>query len=133
MRQNVESLMPLYADSTLAPALITLRFADAWPTIEQYRALRQELITDGLLTESTCALLDLRESITPPHYVARRIIDAIIADGPIPSVRACLVASAAQFGFASQLITVSPSSWRSGVFTSDQEARSWLEEFRVID
>jgi hypothetical protein len=119
--------MPVFADTTLAPAQITLRFADAWPTIEEHRALRQQLMADGSLTESTRALLDLREAITPPHYVARRIIEAIVADGPIPAIRAYLVASAGQFGFASQLVTVSPPSWRSRIFTSEQEAQSWLE------
>jgi hypothetical protein len=125
--QNRELFMPVFADTTLAPAQITLRFTDSWPAIEHHRALRQQLIADGLLVESTRALLDLREAITPPHYAARRIIEAIIADGPIPAIRAYLVASAAQFGFASQLVTVSPSSWRSGIFTSEQQARSWLE------
>lgn len=125
--QNGELFMPVFADTTLAPALISLRFKDAWPTIEQHRALRHQLIADGFLTESTRALLDLREAITPPHYAARRIIEAIVADRPIPAIRAYLVASEGQFGFASQLVTVSPSSWRSGIFTSEQEARRWLE------
>jgi hypothetical protein len=118
--------MSVQIDTTSAPHRLIYTVTDPWPTIAEFASLRQRLMVDGHLTESSRALIDVRGVTTPGYHEATSIVKAALKAGAFPLRRGYLVGSAVQFGFARQLQALAPASMEIEIFTSESEALVWL-------
>jgi hypothetical protein len=120
-------LMPIAIDTSEAPSFIRFTLSGAWPTHEQQRELRLQLIGAGQLTAQTRAMIDLRDVVELPAYAeANSILAAAAKDGALPRLRAYLVGSAVQYGLARQFKSAAGPAAQIGIFTNEHEALEWL-------
>ena len=120
-------LMPIAIDTSDAPSFIRFTLSGAWPTHEQQRELRLQLIDAGQLTPHTRAMIDLRDVIELPAYTEpNSILAAAAKGGALPRLRAYLVGSAVQYGLARQFKFAAGPAAQIGIFTNEQEALEWL-------
>ena len=119
--------MPIIIDVSEAPQCLRFTLIGPWPTIAEQRDLRVRLVNHQLLTSTTRALIDLRLVDSVPAYTdANAIVAAAGKDGGLPRIRAYLVGSAVQFGFARQLKTAAAAATHIEIFSSEEEALVWL-------
>ena len=114
-------------DIALAPEMLTFRLGDQWPSWEEQRALRIQLIADGYLTKATRAIIDIRGAATPVSGAAHTVRAAPI-DQALPFQRAYLVASKVQFGFCRQMQLLATPNMQIEIFTDEQKALDWLHQ-----
>jgi hypothetical protein len=116
--------VPIEVDTAGAPALLKFRVVGEFPSAEEQAALRERLIDEGLLTEDSVSLLDVREAVTPsPSLVIQSIFEAMRAG--IPRRRACLINPARHLHILRQFQTAVP--WMTtAAFSDEREAIDWL-------
>jgi hypothetical protein len=116
--------MSIEIDTAEAPALLKFRLRGRVPTPEEQDALRSRLIADGLLTENSVSLLDVREADVPDPVTIARSIAAIVRAG-IPKRRACLINPGRHLKALQQFQAAVP--WMStAAFINETEAIEWL-------
>ena len=118
--------MSVEVDTTSAPEILIFTVTDPWPTIDEFSALRQQLIDAGHLTAASRALIDIRAVHTPGYPEANAIVAAGVKAGAFPLHRAYLVGSAVQFGFSRQLQSLAPANMEIEIFTNEANALGWL-------
>jgi hypothetical protein len=117
--------VPIEVNTDEAPALIRIRCAGPLPTPEEQRRLRDDLATQGLLTENSVSLLDFREAEVPldPSTFLQVIAEAVRFG--MPRKRACLINPGRHLPFLQQFQTAVP--WMStAAFIDEREALEWL-------
>lgn len=116
--------MPIEVDTTEAPALLRFRCFGALPSAEEQEKLRADLIDQGLLTEGSVSLLDVREAETPDAVTVAKSIAAAVRAG-IPKRRACLINPGKHLHVLQQFQKAVP--WMStAAFIDEREALEWL-------
>jgi hypothetical protein len=116
--------VPVEIDTTEAPALLRLRVIGAVPTPEEQQRLRAELIEQGLLTNGSVSLLDLRDIDTPDALTVAKSFAAAARAG-MPRRRACLINPGKHLPLLQQFQKAVP--WMStAAFVSEREALEWL-------
>jgi hypothetical protein len=119
--------MPIDIDTSEAPSFIRITLRGDWPTLEEQRDARHQLIAAGDLIAETRALIDFRPLATTAAYSeVATIIASAMKDGGWPLVRAYVVGSAVQFGLVRQMKALAPATVQLEVFTSEEEAHVWL-------
>jgi hypothetical protein len=119
--------MPIVLDTTEAPTFIRITLHGDWPTLDEQRQVRQQLMAAGELTAETRALIDFRQLATTAGYSeVEQIIAAAMKDGGWPLFRAYVVGSAVQFGLVRQMKALAPPMVELEIFTSEEEAHVWL-------
>ena len=116
--------MPIDVDTTEAPALIRLRYYGQMPTPDEQRALRRDLVSQGLLGEGSACLLDVREVEIPDAMtIATSIADLVRADLPVR--RAYIINPGKHLPLLQQFKKAAP--WlTSAAFLDEREALEWL-------
>ena len=115
--------MPVEIDTTEAPALLRFRCFGALPTAEEQEKLRADLMEQGLLTDSSVSLLDVREVDTPDALTIAQSIAAALRAG-MPRRRACLI-NPASTSILQQFQQAAP--WMTtAAFIDEREAIEWL-------
>lgn len=120
------ALMAIDVDTSLAPEILVVRAEGDWPTLEEQRTIRRQLMSDGYLTAASRTLVDIRQVRTPGYHEEQLVIAAALDDGGLPLVHGYLVDSAAQFGFSRQLQILAPKKCRVEIFTDERDAFLWL-------
>lgn len=116
--------MPVEVDTSQAPALIRFRCYGAFPSAEEQTALRNDLIAQGLLTEASASLLDVREAEMPDALTVAKSITAVIR-AAMPARRACLINPGKHLALLQQFQQAIP--WMStAAFIDEREAIEWL-------
>ena len=119
--------MPFFVDSTRAPTILRITFADEWPALKEQQAWRTATVKAGLLTATTRALIDVRPlKIFPKFADLDQMVSDAIRDGGWPLFRAYLTTPGMHFGVARQLQMMVPQSISIEVFTDEQAAENWL-------
>jgi hypothetical protein len=119
--------MPIDVDTSEAPSFIRITLRGEWPTLEEQRDARQEMMKSGDLTAETRALIDFRQLASTAGYSdVESIIASAMKDGGWPLFRAYVVGSAVQFGLVRQMKALAPSTVELEIFTSEEEAHVWL-------
>jgi hypothetical protein len=118
--------MSVEVDTTSAPERLIFTVTDPWPTIDEFSALRRQLMDAGHLTAASRALIDIRAVRTPGYHEANAIVAAGVKAGALPWHRAYLVGSAVQFGFSRQLQALAPANMEIEIFTNEASALDWL-------
>jgi hypothetical protein len=116
--------VPIEVDTAEAPALLRFRCVGAMPTAAEQAALREQLIAQGLLTEDSVSLLDVREADLPDPVTVIQSIAAILRAG-MPKRRACLINPGKHLHLVQQFQAAVP--WMStAAFIDEREALEWL-------
>lgn len=119
--------MPIDVDTAEAPTFIRITLRGEWPTLDEQRDVRQQLMKTGQLTAATRALIDFRELSSTANYTdVEKIIQSAMKDGGWPLFRAYVVGSAVQFGLVRQMKALAPATVELEIFTSEEEAHVWL-------
>lgn len=116
--------MPIEIDTAEAPALLRIRCVGAFPLAAEQSALREQLIAQGLLTEDSVSLLDVREADDPDAITVLQSIAAALRAG-MPRRRACLINPGKHLHLLQQFQAAVP--WMStAAFIDEREALEWL-------
>jgi hypothetical protein len=116
--------VPIEVDTAGAPALLRIRCVGEIPTADEQAALRERLMAQGLLTEDSVSLLDMREADTPDPLTVLKSIQAILRAG-MPKRRACLINPGRHLHLLQQFQAAVP--WMStAAFIDEREALEWL-------
>lgn len=116
--------MPIEVDTTEAPALLRFRCFGVLPSAEEQEQLRADLMDQGLLTEGSVSLLDVREADTPDALTIAKSIAAALRAG-MPRRRACLINPGKHLRILQQFQKAAP--WMTtAAFIDEREAIEWL-------
>lgn len=116
--------MPIDVDTTEAPALIRLRCYGKAPTPEEQRALRTDLTEQGLLTDGSACLYDVRDIETPDAVTIAQSIAGLMRAG-LSIRRAYVINPGKHLKLLQQLQQAAP--WLStAAFLDEREAIAWL-------
>lgn len=119
--------MPIDVDTTRAPAFVRYRFSGEYPSIEEQQALRDSLITLGLLTAETVALMDVRElTRVPDDDVLAKTVAAALQRGGWPRRRAYLIDPVSHRQMVEQFQDLAMTTVKTAAFADEQEALAWL-------
>jgi hypothetical protein len=124
--------VPISCDLDDAPRSIRLTVTGNWPSIAELGAIRQQLISTGLLTEKTKGLFDLRMVASVPMYSqVAEIVGAAMRQGGLPLQRAYLVGTSVQYGLVRQMQALAPPQISIEIFTHEMEALEWLSNSKA--
>jgi hypothetical protein len=116
--------VPIEVDTAEAPALLRIRCVGVIPTPDEQAALREQLMAQGLLTEDSVSLLDVRELDTPDPITVFESIAALLRAG-MPKRRAWLINPGRHLRAIQQFQAAVP--WMStAAFIDEREALEWL-------
>lgn len=116
--------MPIEVDTTEAPALLRFRCFGVAPSPEEQEQLRADLMDQGLLTNGSVSLLDVRDLDTPDALTIARSIAAALRAG-MPRRRACLINPGKHLRILQQFQKAAP--WMTtAAFIDEREAIEWL-------
>ncbi|HEX6163666.1 MAG TPA: hypothetical protein VFZ31_09890 [Vicinamibacterales bacterium] len=119
--------MPIEVDTSRAPAFVRYRFYGDYPSVEEQAAVRESLITFGLLTADTVALMDVREvTQTPSEDVLARTVAAALERGGWPRRRAYLIDPATHRHMIEQFQDLAMTTVTTAAFADEGEAMAWL-------
>lgn len=119
--------MPIEVDTSRAPAFIRYRFHGEYPSIEEQTAVRESLITFGLLTEQTAALMDVREVTQVPNDdVLAKTVAAALERGGLPRRRAYLIDPVSHRHMIEQFQDLAMTTVTTAAFADEGEAMKWL-------
>jgi hypothetical protein len=117
--------VPIVVDTGEAPALLRIRCSGPFPSAEEQIKVRERLIAQGLLTEGSVSLLDMRDIDDLPDPVTlAKSIAAIVKQG-FPKRRACLINPGRHLPLLQYFQSAVP--WMStAAFIDEREAIEWL-------
>ena len=119
--------MPIEVDTARAPAFVRYRFHGEYPSVEEQSALRESLITFGLLTADTVALMDVREvTQMPSDDILARTVAAALQRGGLPRRRAYLIDPVAHRHMIEQFQDLAMTTVTTAAFADEDEAMAWL-------
>ena len=116
-----ESKVPIDVDSSDAPSFLRITISGEWPSVDDQRVVRDELLSGGRLTPASKVLVDLRGvtgAAEPAGFAG-------LKDGPVSRVQAYLVASAIQQQIARRFKQGAKSTLVE-IFTDEKDALEWL-------
>ncbi|MBY0493605.1 MAG: hypothetical protein K2Y23_05280 [Cyanobacteria bacterium] len=108
-------------DSSDAPSFLRFTFNGEWPSLDDQRAIRDHLVSSGLLTWASRVLVDVR-GITSASDTAAF---ATLTDGPVARVQAYLVSSPVQHQLARKFRQATFSAIAE-IFVDEKDAVEWL-------
>ena len=119
--------MPIEVDTTRAPAFVRYRFRGEYPSIDEQAAIRESLITFGLLTSETVALMDVREvTQIPSDDILAKTVAAALERGGWPRRRAYLIDPVAHRHMIEQFQDLAMTTVTTAAFADEDEAMAWL-------
>jgi hypothetical protein len=119
--------VPIYIDTTRAPEFIRYQYVGAYPSVEEQTQLRESLISLGLLTANTLALMDARElANVPDDDILAKTVAAALERGGWPLRRAYLIDPARHRHMIQQFQDLAMRTVKTAAFSDEQEAMDWL-------
>jgi hypothetical protein len=119
--------VPIEVDTTRAPAFIRYRFYGEYPSIEEQAAVRESLLTFGLLTTATAALMDVRElTHLPNDDILAKTVAAALERGGLPRRRAYLIDPLSHRHMIEQFQDLAMTTVTTAAFVDEGEAMAWL-------
>jgi hypothetical protein len=119
--------VPIEVDTIRAPGFIRYRFFGEFPSLEEQQVLRDSLITFGLLTADTVALMDARElTEVPDDDILAKTVAAALERGGWPLRRAYLIDPAMHLHMIRQFQDLAMTTVTTAAFVDESEAMAWL-------
>jgi hypothetical protein len=119
--------VPIEVDTTRAPAFIRYRYYGEFPPLEEQKVLRESLMTFGLLTADTVALMDARElTAVPDDEILAKTVAAALERGGWPLRRAYLINPAMHLHMIRQFQDLAMTTVTTAAFVDEAEAMKWL-------
>jgi hypothetical protein len=119
--------VPIEVDTTRAPSFIRYRYFGEFPSLEEQKVLRESLITFGLLTKDTVALMDARElSEVPDDIILAKTVAAALERGGWPLRRAYLINPVVHLHMIRQFQDLAMTTVTTAAFVDEDEAMAWL-------
>jgi hypothetical protein len=119
--------VPIEVDTSRAPAILRYRYYGAYPPLEEMAAMRDKLISMGLLTADTVALMDARElANVPDDDMLAKTVAAALQRGGWPRRRAYLIDPQRHQHMIEQFQDLAMRTVQTAAFVDEQEAMDWL-------
>lgn len=122
--------MPISIVTQEAPAFLMVTMSGKWPTVQEQKGLRRQLVERGHLAPETRTLVDIRTVDPLPRFedVDAAMVAAEHDEGTLPKRIAFLVRPGAHFGVGRMLQSLAPPGVAMELFEDEAAARDWLTQ-----
>jgi hypothetical protein len=123
----MENSVPIDVDTFKAPEFLRYRYYGEFPSLDEQARLRERLITLGLLTADTLAIMDARglENVPDDDMLAKTVA-AALEKGGWPRRRAYLIDPTRHAHMIGQFQDLAMRTVTTAAFADEQEALDWL-------
>lgn len=113
-----------------APAFLMFTISGKWPTVQEQKGLRRQLVERGQLSPQTRTVIDIRTIDPLPRFddVEAAMLAAEHDEEIMPKRLALLVRPGALFGIGRMLQSMSPPGVALELFEDEAAARDWLTQ-----
>jgi hypothetical protein len=119
--------VPIYVDTTRAPRMLRYRYVGEFPTLDEQARMRDHLISYGLLTKDSVAIMDARElASVPGDDVLAKTVAAALQKGGWPTRRAYLIDPTRHAHMIKQFQDLAMRTVTTAAFVDEDEALHWL-------
>ena len=119
--------MPIEVDTGRAPEFLRYRFIGTFPTVEEQVRMREKLMSLGLLTAETVALMDTRElANVPDDDMLAKTVASALQRGGFPRRRAYLIDPKRHLHMIEQFQDLAMRTVTTAAFSDEREAMDWL-------